>query len=241
MDAILIGMAITCAVILSAWGIGSGKGNPVESSLLFAYITLCIYQIFTDYTPSSPAVEEASGAGTQPDFPPLPPIIMASYTTLLALLSTLPSYTHAAYSFFAAALSTVSPSVLVSLSYRFFVLYASTRIIPAVRESGASAIAEDPALDDNDGAGQILGLISWFSPTILIAVYTNLLMQHFASTNGEGVDWWTVQGGDGDVAMGGNLWRWVNIAGTMGLYALELYLGNKDDLDGGVVGHWKTD
>lgn len=240
-DATLIGMAITCSIILCAWGIGSGKGNPVESSLLFAYITLCIYQIFTDYRPSGLAAEELAAAGAQPDFPPLPPIIMASYSTLVALLSTLPSIIHGTSSFFLAALSTVSPSVLVSLSYRFFVLYASTRIIPAVRESGARALSEEPSLDDNDGAGQILGLLSWFSPGILIAVYTNLLMQHFASTSAEGADWWTTQGGAGDVAMGGNLWRWVNIAGTMGLYALELYLGNKDDLDGGVAGHWKTD
>lgn len=33
-DAILIGIAITCAFFLCAWGIGSGRGNPVESSLL---------------------------------------------------------------------------------------------------------------------------------------------------------------------------------------------------------------
>ena len=33
-DAILIGVAITCAIFLCSWGIVSGKGNPVESSLL---------------------------------------------------------------------------------------------------------------------------------------------------------------------------------------------------------------
>jgi hypothetical protein len=33
-DAILIGATITCVVILGSWGIGSGRGNPVESSLL---------------------------------------------------------------------------------------------------------------------------------------------------------------------------------------------------------------
>jgi len=75
-DAILIGIAITCAFFLCAWGIGSGRGNVVESSLLFAYITLCIYQIFTDYQPSS-----GSSSAPQPssdDFPPLPPVLMAS-------------------------------------------------------------------------------------------------------------------------------------------------------------------
>ena len=65
-------------------------------------------------------------------------------------------------------------------------------------------------------------------------------MQHFASTSGggDGVegDWWTSQGGEA----GGNLWRWINVAGTMGLYALELYLG-KEDLDGGLTTHWKAD
>ncbi len=63
-------------------------------------------------------------------------------------------------------------------------------------------------------------------------------MQHFASTSGDGGpgDWWTTQGGD----TGGNFWRWVNVAGFMALYALELYLG-KEDIDGGLTGHWKAD
>ena len=38
-DAILIGVAITCAFFLCVWGIGSGKGNPVESSLLVSHLT----------------------------------------------------------------------------------------------------------------------------------------------------------------------------------------------------------
>ena len=235
-DATLIGITITCAVFLCAWGIGSGKGNPVESSLLFAYIVLCLYQIFTDYQPSYP-VETGPSPAQAADFPPFPPIIMASYTTLRQALSVLPSAMHAAFNFITAALSTITPSVIISLAYRLFVLYASTRIIPAIRESGARALSQEASLEDSDGAGQLLGLLSWFSPSILIAVYTSLLMQHFASTseNGES-DWWTSQGGD----TGGNLWRWINIAGTMAMYALELYLG-KEDLDGGLTTHWKAD
>ena len=236
-DAALIGITITCAVFLGAWGIGSGKGNPVESSLLFAYIVLCIYQIFTDYQPSQPTAPMPPPSQAA-DFPPLPPIIMASYTTLIDALSTLPSIIHAAFNFIMAALSTITPSVIISLAYRLFVLYASTRIIPAVRESGARALFQEASLEDSDGAGQILGLLSWFSPSILVAVYTSLLMQHFASTSGDGGpgEWWTSQGGDA----GGNLWRWINITGTMALYALELNLG-KEDVDSGLTGHWKAD
>lgn len=236
-DATLIGITVTCAVFLCAWGIGSGKGNPVESSLLFAYIVLCLYQIFTDYQPTNP-VEPFTPPAQAADFPPFPPIIMASYTTLLQALSALPSAIPAAFNFIIAALSTITPSVIISLAYRLFVLYASTRIIPAVRESGARALSQEASLEDSDGAGQILGLFSWFSPSILIAVYTSLLMQHFSSTSRDGGDgdWWTSQGGD----TGGNFWRWVNVAATMGMYALELYLG-KEDLDGGLTTHWKAD
>ena len=236
-DATLIGITVTCAAFLCAWGIGSGKGNPVESSLLFAYIVLCLYQIFTDYQPSFP-LEPQPTPSQAADFPPFPPIIMASYKTLLHALSILPSAIHAAFNFITAALNTITPSVIISLAYRLFVLYASTRIIPAVRESGARALSQEASLDDSDGAGQLLGFLSWFSPSILITVYTSLLMQHFASTSGEGGDgdWWTSQGGD----TGGNLVRWINIAATMAMYALELYLG-KEDLDGGLTTHWKSD
>ncbi|KAI4154950.1 MAG: hypothetical protein LQ340_001323 [Diploschistes diacapsis] len=233
-DAILIGMAITSTVILGGWGIGSGRGNPVESSLLFAYTTLCIYQIFTDYQPSHPS--EALPPAQAADFPPLPPIIMASYTTIVQALSTLPTMVHAAFHFVIAAFSTITPSIFISLAYRLFVFYASTRIIPAVRESGARALSQEPSLEDTDGAGQILGFLSWFSPSILIAVYTSLLMQHFASTADEdSLDAWS-QHGDA----GSNLWKWVNLSGTLALYALELYLG-KDEMDESLTGHWKTD
>jgi ICE2 len=238
-DATLIGVTITCAVFLCAWGIGSGRGNPVESSLLFAYVVLCIYQIFTDYMPSPEAAAAATtGAQEQPNFPPLPPIIMASYSTLLHVLSTLPSAVRSGFTFLHAAFQTITPSVIISLAYRIFVFYAATRIIPAVRDSGARVLSEEPSLDDSDGANKFLGLLSWFSPSLLIAVYTSLLMQHFStqSSDAQMGQWWTMQGGNA----GGTVWRWFNVAATMALYALELYLG-KEDIDGSLTGHWKTD
>ncbi|PLN80892.1 ICE2-domain-containing protein [Aspergillus taichungensis] len=237
-DAALIGVSVTCAVILCAWGIGSGRGNPVESSLLFAYVVLCLYQIFTDYKPSHP-MEQVPSPSQAGDFPPLPPIIMASYGTLLHVLSLLPSMIHALFNVITAVFSAVTSSVLISLFYRICVLYASTRIIPAVRESGARALSQEASLDDSDAAGQLLGLLSYFAPSILISVYTSLLMQHFATTSqamGGSGEWWSSQGGGG-----GNLWRWVNLACTMALYAVELWLGENDDLDSGLAGHWKSD
>ncbi|KAF2765727.1 ICE2-domain-containing protein [Teratosphaeria nubilosa] len=236
-DAILIGVAITCAFFLCAWGIGSGRGNVVESSLLFAYITLCTYQIFTDYQPSTAAAAAAQAAQpTTPDLPPLPPILMASYTTILQALSSLPTTLHNAFGFMIAAVRTVTPSVIISLIFRLLVLYAAARIIPAVRESGARALSEDPSLEDSEGVSTFMGFLSYFSPSILIAVYTSLLMQHFASASADHPgEWWTNQGGEG----GGNVSRWANLAGTMALYAVELYLGKGHD--DGLTSHWKLD
>lgn len=132
---------------------------------------------------------------------------------------------------------TITPSVLISLAYRLLVMYSAARIIPAIRESGARGLSRDPSLEDSDGAGQLMGLLSYFSPSILIAVYTSLLMQHFATASADHPgEWWTSQGGDA----GSNVWRWANLAGTMALYAIELYIGKGND-DMTLTSHWKND
>jgi hypothetical protein len=238
LDATLIGVTMTSAVFLCGYGIGSGRGNPVESSLLFAYVVLCVYQIFTDYLPSAEAAAALEAEPpVQPEFPPLPPIIMASYSTLMHLLSSVPTAVSSAFSLLYAAFQTITPSVIISLTYRIIVFYLATRIIPAIRESGARAFMEDPTLEDSDAASKFLAFLSWFSPSILIAVYTSLLLQHFSVSNdGESIIGWTLRAGDGI----GNTWRWINVFATMGLYAVELYLGS-DDPNGGLTGHWKMD
>lgn len=249
LDATLIGVAMTSAAFLGAFGIASGRGNPVESSMLFAYAVLCVYQIFTDYQPSPEAAAAAEqAAAAQPDFPPFPPIIMASYSTLLHMLGNLPTAVSSSFQFLYAAFQTITPSVIISLTYRIIVFYCATRIIPAVRELGATAIMDEPpvSLEESDSANRLIGFLSWFSPSILIAVYTSLLLQHFtiassSTTVGGGLDGltiddaagWTLRAGDA----AGSTWRWVNLAATVGLYAVELYLGG--DGDGGA--HWKTD
>ncbi len=198
---------------------------------------LCVYQIFTDYLPSPDAAAAADAQPpAQPEFPPLPPIIMASYSTLLHLLSSLPTAVSSSLSFLYAAFQTITPSVIISLTYRIIVFYCATRIIPAVRESGARALMQEPSLEDSDTTAKLLGIASWFSPSILIAVYTSLLLQHFSVSNDGDDAGWTLRAGD----VGGNPWRWFNVFATMILYAVELYLGS-DDPDSGLTNHWKMD
>ena len=242
LDSTLIGITIASAVFLCAYGITSGRGTAAESSLLFAYIVLCLYQIFTDYKPNAPSAE-AAATRVEPDFPPFPPIIMSSYNSLLQALTLMPDFAVTSLNFVSAAFAAVTPSVIISLGYRLFVFYASTRIIPAINESGARGLSMEPTLEDSNAGNKFLAFLSWFSPSILISVYTSLLMQHFATTIGgysPGLTgtigaWWS---GNGQPGIDGNLWKWVNLVGTMGLYAVELWLGKEEDIDGG---HWKVD
>ncbi|POR32415.1 Uncharacterized protein TPAR_07379 [Tolypocladium paradoxum] len=229
LDATLIGVTMTTAVFLCAYGIGSGRGSPVESSLLFAYVVLCVYQIFTDYLPSDGTGNVDEQGATQPEIPPLPPIIMASYSTLLHILGSLPSTIRSSLTLLYAAFQTITPSVIISLTYRLFVFYSATRIIPSVRDLGARALMHEPDFEDSETASKVLGFLSWFSPSILVAVYTSLLLQHFSTS--EGPDGWTLRGGD----VGGGMWRWINVGLTMVLYGVELCLGS-DEQD-----HWKVD
>lgn len=228
-DAVLIGVAMTTAIFLCMYGIGSGRGSPIESSLLFAYVVLCVYQIFTDYLPSDGARHTEEQASSQPEIPPLPPIIMASYSTLMRVFSSLPYAAHSSLALLYAAFQTITPSVIISLTYRLLVFYCATRIIPSIKDLGAKAFVHEADWDDSETASKVLGLLSWFSPSILIAVYTSLLLQHFSTSDGD--DGWTLRGGD----VGGSTMRWVNIGLTMFLYGVELVLGS-DEND-----HWKVD
>jgi ICE2 len=76
-----------------------------------------------------------------------------------------------------------------------------------------------------------------YSPVILIATYTNLLL----STLTPATVW--ISGGDGAWA-GFRIWRWINTFATLGLYTLEMRFGEDMDLEEngqGITGHWKVD
>lgn len=235
LDASLIGISVTCAIFLCAYGIGSGKGNPVESSLLFSYIVLCIYQIFTDYKPNHPVPESPP---TKAEFPPFPPIIMESYAQLASSLAYfVPMTITHVFTFIMDVFTAVTPSVIISLAYRLFVFYSSTRIIPAVRENGARGIEQSPAMDDEEASSRFVSLLSQYSPSILVGVYTHLLMQHFAMMEA-GVP--SIAGFKLSLPMEGHLWRWINIGTTMILYGVELTLGDVDG-ESSVTSHWKTE
>src|SRR4051812_26123211 len=141
-----------------------------------------MYQIFTDYKPNNPP-----DASQKPDFPPLPPVIISSVSAISeSLFQILPFAITSAFTFLRSALDTIPPSVLVSLAYRLFVLNASTKIIPAVRDGKSLNIKEEEEEDDGKSGSttRFLTFIRSFSPVAMITVYTNLLMMHFEAMRG---------------------------------------------------------
>lgn len=157
-----------------------------------------MYQIFTDYKPSTPSVNPTP---SKPEFPPFPPLIMASYTSIVSSLPLyLPSFLLQITSFAVTASATITPSVVVSLAYRLFVFYSATKIIPAVRDENSASVRGGEAMSK---------LLDWYSPCILVSVYTHLLMQHLEVADGKVGSW---AGGMNPV--GGLVWRWVNVGAT---------------------------
>ncbi|KAJ6257184.1 hypothetical protein Dda_8070 [Drechslerella dactyloides] len=245
-DATLIGVAVTSSLFLCGYGIASGRGSTIESSLLFSYVVLCMYQIFTDYKPNNPP-----DTSQKPDFPPLPPFILSSFSAVSEFLfQILPLAITSSLIFIRSALDTIPPSVLVSLAYRLFVLNASTKIIPAVRDGRSLSIKVDDDEDEDDevsgGTTRFLNFMRGFSPVAMITVYTNLLMMHFEAMRGGELG--VAVGKMGWINMliwtplGAEIWRWVNVLATLALYSFELCQAPPDDEDGiTVTSHWKTD
>ena len=65
-------------------------------------------------------------------------------------------------------------------------------------------------MGDREVMSRIAGFFGWYSPCILVAVYTHLLLQHFEVVGGNGLAASWITG----VPVGGHVWRWVNIGAT---------------------------
>lgn len=140
-SATLIGVVLTVTAFLALFGIIGGRGNSVESALLFSYVVYCLYFTFTDFQSSFSAETFLYffASSTRPDIPPLPPVIINGYTNFVSSVASLvPTSFKTVFQFLRGAVSTVTPSVFVSLSYRLSVFWAATRIIPAVRQVSSS-------------------------------------------------------------------------------------------------------
>jgi hypothetical protein len=148
------GVAVSSTLWLTAIAFAVRKGNVIETSLMvsaarvprplfgaeltilgapaqFGYVCWNVWQL-ADVLPFSDPLSIIRSFNPSPlaAGAPLPPLILASATALLDLLSH--TLGHSAR-FLAAAGAALPPSVVVSLVYRLMVLYAASRILPVLK------------------------------------------------------------------------------------------------------------
>lgn len=218
-SASLIGAILTFCAGIGLYGIISNRGSTVESSLLFAYVVRCIYETFPElsHLASNEMGILISTATNQirHEVQYLPLLLTDSVTQLVSTLTlNVPVSFQAVMDFLIAASKTMTPSVLVNLAYRVSVFYSATRIIPALKNPQPST--------------RTMRVLYAFSPCIIIAVYTHLMMQYSNELDSELCIWgWWLTGAprlEQEVVVDPWLfWNWINMFSTLGLYALELF------------------
>ncbi|ORY83100.1 ICE2-domain-containing protein [Protomyces lactucae-debilis] len=226
LNSTMLGTTITASLFIATYATLSGKGTIAESCALFAYTVYSAYSGMTDFgqTDISPQL------ATRPEYLPFPPLVMENYATLVkSAAKYVPVTLYQTYTFLLAAFYAITPSVLVQFVYRVTSLYAVSRIIPAVRDQGRG-VSDTPDLDDEEPTANLMSILTLYWPCSLIAVYTHLLLQHFADVRGAATPFW------GGLESAG-LWRWINTVFFLGWYAIELQATQQDIL----TSHWKVD
>lgn len=133
----LLGSILTLTVGIGLFGIVSGKGSMIESSLLFAYIVRCIYETFPILSEDASAALTAFFNQTtfqlKNEIPMLPPQLNDIVSQLVPFLaSNIPGSFKTIYEFFIMATQKLTLPLLLNLAYRIGVFFAATKIIPSL-------------------------------------------------------------------------------------------------------------
>lgn len=96
--------------------------------------------------------------------------------------------------------------MLIGLFYRLAVLYAASSIILALKRRNEGPVVHKRRLREEDSPGKLITVLLAYSRLMLISVYTHLLLLN-------------------DFHYDANFWRWLSIFVSLGLWALELKIG----------------
>ncbi|GAA5903597.1 hypothetical protein JCM8208_003634 [Rhodotorula glutinis] len=215
----LIGVAVTTILFLSGISFSVQKGNVIETALMLAYAVFQIFHLSLNRPQMYTAgilkhVFKAPGTNGHP---PLPPVVLRS---LDAVTSAVSQTFGAGVEFVMAASSALPFSVIVTLFYRVFVMYAATRVVLALKRR-KGGYEDNRKLSEEEPAARIMTVVLTYSRSLLIGVYTHLLL---LSESQSDQAWW----------------RWVNVFSVIALWSLELRLGAHVDDDEG-AGRWKSE
>ncbi|EDO16737.1 hypothetical protein Kpol_1003p42 [Vanderwaltozyma polyspora DSM 70294] len=271
--ATLLGFTLSLVGSLGIYGIVSHNGSVIESSLFFAYIVRCIYEIAPEL--ATTATEEflegikevwqshhanlnvADGfisyfydsfhmqahkfwtlfTSRTPyygylhnycmDYPSLVMIRSNFYPiweTLKTLTFSVPtSISELFHLTVRMAIDSVSPAIIINLCFRLMIFYSATRIIPAIQKRTRSETRKIRG---------IMKALYWYSPCILIAMYTHLILQYSGELKKDLCLWgcdstWFGEDQERINVDAWSFWNWCNIFWTIIIYGSELIGGKK--------------
>lgn len=268
-NALLLGSFLTVTAGLGLYGIVSGRGSMIESSLLFAYIVRCIYETFplllADATLTFAHVFAHTTSTLRLELAHLPQPVAAHLLVVLpALAANLPHAFVAVWDFFFAAVLKLTLPLLFNLAYRIGVFYAATKIIPLLYHTLPHLPARTPQRSTHLLSTSIAALLQdqpshphppaippirspaavrWiyaYSPCIIIAVYTHLMLLYSGELGTELKLWGWWADAPHDVVLvvhPWQFWNWINMGTTLLLYMAELS-GNDP---AAMTNHWKME
>lgn len=259
----LLGFTLSIVCGLGLYGIVSGKGSVIESSLFFAYIVRCIYEISPQLATSAmdeifkivkdtwqkhqgnlptdnllsyyrnvvlkngemiwDAIVQKTGttspSTTQMVWLRLQPLWKFAKNFTISVPSSIREIFRVTLKM---ATESVTPTVVINLVFRILVFYSATRIIPALQK------------DDSNGrksSRRLMRLIYWYSPCIVIAMYTHLILQYSGELNNDLCLWgcfpWSHTNDPSSevIVDAWGFWNWCNVFCTLAIYGLELIGG----------------
>lgn len=276
-NASLLGSFLTLTISLGLYGIVSGKGLMIESSLLFAYIVRCIYETFPLFL--ADASQTISHLFTQTtlnlrnEITRLPhPLSETILSAVPLLAANIPNSFLTIWMFFLLAIQKLSLPLIFNLAYRIGVFYAATKIIPLLyhglpflpprtpqvvsRQVSTSSVqslleirpelspkrrvsAHSTLHRSKNRPSAVIRLIYAYSPCIIIAVYTHLMLLYSGELGTELRlwGWWTDAAPESVVVVHPwQFWNWVNMFTTLVLYMAEL--GGNADANSALTSHW---
>ncbi|CAR25054.1 Protein ICE2 [Lachancea thermotolerans] len=259
----LLGFTFSIVSGLGIYGIVSGRGSTIESSLFFAYIVRCLYEISPQLATSAmdeiftlvketwhnqhrslrssdtlltyyrdiilkngEMVWDAILARTNVNVGASGTPVWASWNRVQPLWKFVKHFTSSVpssiqeifYLTLEMAREAIAPAVVINLCFRILIFYSATRIIPALQKKHKRR------------SRRFMRMLYWYSPCIVIAMYTHLILQYSGQISNDLCLWgcfpWSVPDTPKVVVDSWGFWNWCNIFCTMAIYASEL-LGSK--------------
>lgn len=267
----LLGFTLSIVCGIGLFGIVSKNGSVIESSLFFAYIVRCIYEISPKLaTTATDEILEVIKVAWQKHQKNLSTTnnLLSYYqdvvlknaemvwesivlrtknsdATTFTAIQPLNKLWHAftpIWKFFKGfvlsvpssiggvfqvtlklASESVSPAIVLNLCFRVLVFYSATRIIPALQRKNTRELRK---------SRRIMNVLYWYSPCILIAMYTHLILQYSGELNSDLCLWGCSEKwfGSGQPKIEINtwvFWNWCNIFWTVLIYGSELIGGKR--------------